>query len=125
MLESATAHGTIAVSDMDRAKRFYAETLGLAIRDEQPGGIRFEAGGGNWFLVYQSEFARASDATSMTFDVDDLDITVKSLREAGVTFVEYDLPGIKTVDGIAEAGDERGAWFKDPDGNILAVGQRI
>jgi catechol 2,3-dioxygenase-like lactoylglutathione lyase family enzyme len=59
----------------------------------------------------------------MAFMVDDIDAAVKGLRDAGVTFEEYDLPGLKTVDGIADAEGERGAWFKDPDGNILALGQ--
>ena len=125
MLESATAHATIAVTDIDRARKFYAEALGLTVKNENPGGITFEDGGGGWFFVYPSQFAGSNRSTAMTFEVDDLDTTVKELRESGITFEEYDLPGIKTVDGIAEIEGERGAWFKDPDGNIVAVSQQI
>ena len=85
--------------------------------------MTYEAGG-TWFLVYPSQFAGTAQSTSMTFEVQDLAATVKELREAGVTFEEYDFPGLKTVDGIAEIQGERSAWFKDPDGNIIAVGER-
>jgi len=124
MLGSATAHATIAVTDVERAKKFYGEILGLRVKDERSDGVTYEAGAGTWFLVYPSQFAGTSKSTSMTFEVDDLDTAVKELREAGVTFEDYDMPGLKTVDGIAEIQGVRGAWFKDPDGNILAVGLR-
>ena len=124
MIESATAHATIAVTDIDRAKKFYGEILGLNAREERSDGVIYAAGGGTWFLVYPSQFAGTNKATCMTFEVQDLDGTVKELRDRGVVFEEYDFPGLKTVDGIAEIQGERGAWFKDPDGNILAVGQR-
>ena len=123
MLESASAHATIAVTDLDGAKAFYGGTLGLPVKEERSDGVLYECGG-TWFLVYPSEFAAPSGSTRMTFDVTDLDTTVKELRAAGVTFEEYDFPGLKTVDGIAEIQGARGAWFKDPEGNIIAVGQR-
>jgi catechol 2,3-dioxygenase-like lactoylglutathione lyase family enzyme len=123
MFESATAHGTIAVSDIDRAKGFYGGTLGLKILDERSDGIRYLDGGGNWFLVYPSQFAGTAQSTYMSFEVDDVEVAVKELRDKGVVFEEYDFPGLKTVDGIAEIQGVKGAWFKDPDGNILAVGQ--
>jgi catechol 2,3-dioxygenase-like lactoylglutathione lyase family enzyme len=124
MFESATAHATIAVSDVDRAKKFYGEILGFKIKDDRSDGMTYETGGGTWFLVYPSQFAGTAKSTYMSFDVEDLDAAVKELRERGVVFEEYDMPGLKTVDGIAEIQGVRGAWFKDPDGNILAVGQR-
>ena len=124
MIESATAHATIAVTDIDRAKKFYGEILGFKSQEERSDGVTYAAGGGTWFLVYPSQFAGTNKATGMTFEVQDLDGTVKELRDRGVVFEEYDFPGLKTVDGIAEIQGERGAWFKDPDGNILAVGQR-
>ena len=124
VFESATAHATIAVSDIDRAKKFYQETLGLKVIDERSDGVRYGAGEGTWLLVYPSQFAGSAKSTVVTFDVTDLDTVVKELRERGVVFEEYDMPGLKTVDGIAEIQGVRGAWFKDPDGNILAVGQR-
>jgi catechol 2,3-dioxygenase-like lactoylglutathione lyase family enzyme len=124
MFESATAHAKIAVSDVDRAKKFYGEILGFKIKDDRSDGMTYETGGGTWFLVYPSQFAGTAKSTYMSFDVEDLDAAVKELRERGVVFEEYDMPGLKTIDGIAEIQGVRGAWFKDPDGNILAVGQR-
>ena len=124
MFQNARAHATVAVSDIDRARKFYEETLGLPMKQERPDGIVYETGGTE-FLVYPSQFAGTSQATVMAFEVDDLDATVDDLSRRGVTLEQYDLPGLKTNDrGIAELGDLRGAWFKDPDGNILAIAQR-
>src|SRR5712691_4541727 len=113
MFESATAHATIAVTDIDRAKKFYGEILGFKTLEERSDGATYEAGGGSWFLVYPSQFAGTNKATTMTFEVQDLDAAVKEFRERGIVFEEYDFPGLKTVDGIAEIQGERGAWFKD------------
>ncbi|MEX2274691.1 MAG: VOC family protein [Actinomycetota bacterium] len=124
MLDSATSHGTIAVTDLERAKAFYGGKLGLTAKENRSDGVTYATGNGGWFLVYPSQFAGTAQSTAMTFEVDDLDTAVKSLREAGVTFEDYDFPGLKTADGIADIENERAAWFKDPDGNILAIGQR-
>ncbi|TMK87197.1 MAG: VOC family protein [Actinobacteria bacterium] len=123
MLESATAVPTIAVSDIDRARKFYEETLGLKVIDERSDGVRYAAGN-TWLLVYPSQFAGTAKSTYMSFEVDDVEKTVKELRDRGVTFEEYDMPGLKTVNGIAEIQGVKGAWFKDLDGNIIAVGQQ-
>jgi catechol 2,3-dioxygenase-like lactoylglutathione lyase family enzyme len=124
VFEAANIVATIAVSDMDRAKKFYGEILGLKVVEESPAGTRFEnASGGNLF-VYPSQFAGTNKATYAGFDVEDVEATVKELRGRGIVFEEYDFPGLKTVDGIAEMEGEKGAWFKDPDGNILSVGER-
>jgi catechol 2,3-dioxygenase-like lactoylglutathione lyase family enzyme len=123
-LTDGHAWATIAVSDLDRAKGFYEGTLGFKGSREDPNiGILYEAGDGTKFLVYPSQFAGTSQATSITFDVADFDVTMKDLREKGITFEEYDLPYLKTVDGVAEMAGMKGAWFKDPDGNILAIGE--
>ena len=124
MFETARAHATIAVSDLDRAKKFYEGTLGLKQVDERSDGVRYQTGGGDWILVYPSQFAGTAKSTYMTFEVDDVEMAVKELRDRGIVFEEYDFPGLKTVDGIAEIQGAKGAWFKDPDGNILAVGQQ-
>jgi catechol 2,3-dioxygenase-like lactoylglutathione lyase family enzyme len=123
--QSATTHAMVAVKDLDRAKEFYSGRLGLVPHEERPGaGIRYETRGGTWFLVYKSQFAGTAQSTSIRFEVDDIYATVRELREHGIVFEEYDLPGVKTVDGIAQhASGARGAWFKDPDGNILQIGQ--
>jgi catechol 2,3-dioxygenase-like lactoylglutathione lyase family enzyme len=123
MLSSGKAVPTIAVSDLDRARKFYEETLGLKTKDERADGVTYETGAGTWFLVYPSQFAGTNKSTYMSFEVDDVEAAVKDLRDRGVTFEEYDFPGLKTVNGIAEIGGVKGAWFKDLDGNILAIGQ--
>ena len=124
MFESATAHAAIAVSDLEKAKGFYGGTLGLTLKDERAGGATYETGG-TWILVYPSQFSGSNQATCMTFEVQDVDAAVDDLVAKGVTFEQYDFPGLKTdARGIAEIQGERGAWFKDPDGNIIAVGMR-
>jgi catechol 2,3-dioxygenase-like lactoylglutathione lyase family enzyme len=117
------AHATIAVSDLARARKFYEGTLGLKAMDERSDGVRYETKGGTWFLVYPSQFAGTAKSTYMSFDVDDVEAEVKDLRSRGVVFEEYDFPGLKTVNGIAEIQGVKGAWFKDPDGNIIALGE--
>jgi catechol 2,3-dioxygenase-like lactoylglutathione lyase family enzyme len=125
MLESASTHAMIAVSNLDVAKEFYGGKLGLTASDERPGaGVRYETAARTWFLVYVSGFAGTAKSTYMRFEVEDIEVTVAELRARGVVFEEYDLPGIKTIDGIADhESGARGAWFKDPDGNILQIGQ--
>jgi catechol 2,3-dioxygenase-like lactoylglutathione lyase family enzyme len=125
MLRFAAARATIAVSDIERAKAFYGETLGFAAQGELSGGVRYADGRGGWFLVYPSSFAGTARSTSVSFMVDDIESVIRDLRERGIEFEEYDFPGLKTIDGIADIQGERAAWFKDPDGNIISVGQLI
>jgi catechol 2,3-dioxygenase-like lactoylglutathione lyase family enzyme len=123
-MRDVTAHAAIAVSDLGRARKFYEESLGLDIKEERPDGIRYETGG-TWFFVYPSSFAGTNQATSMAFVVGDFDAAFDELEERGIAFERYDLPGLKTNDrGVAEIEGQRAAWFKDPDGNILALDQR-
>ena len=123
MFESATAHATVAVSDLDRARKFYEGTLGLKVKDERSDGITYEDASGGWFLVYPSQFAGTAKSTYMSCEVGDVVKAVDELRERGIVFEEYDMPGLKTLNGIAEIQGVKGAWFKDPDGNILALGE--
>lgn len=125
MFEALRATATIAVSDIERAKQFYGETLGLKVNDERAEGVRYQTGDGSLVLVYPSQFAGTAKSTCAAFEVGDLERAVDELRERGVVFEEYDLPGLKTVGGIAEVQGIRGAWFKDPDGNIISIGQEI
>jgi catechol 2,3-dioxygenase-like lactoylglutathione lyase family enzyme len=121
--ESATAHATVAVTDIDRAKKFYGEILGFKVQEDRSDGVTYQAGP-TWFLVYPSQFAGTNQATYMSFEVLDVVAAAKELRDRGIVFEEYDLPGLKTVDGIAEIQGVKGAWFKDPDGNILAIAEQ-
>lgn len=123
-MEIKNAVPTIAVSDLGRARKFYEETVGLTIKDERADGIRYNVGGA-WVLVYPSQFAGTNQSTYMSLEVADVDKAVAELRDRGVVFEEYDFPGLKTVDGIAEIDGIKGAWFKDLDGNIIAVGQEM
>jgi catechol 2,3-dioxygenase-like lactoylglutathione lyase family enzyme len=127
MFTNAKAEPVVPVSDLDRAASFYGETLGLSEvqRYEEPAAnpmIRY-AIGGSTLLLYKSVGAGESRHTLVGFIVDDIDATVEELRGRGVTFEEYDMGDIKTENGIATIGGDRAAWFKDPDGNILGVGQ--
>ena len=89
---------------------------------EDPGGIIYRSGDA-YFSLYPTEFAGTALHTLGAFMVRDVEATVADLRGRGVTFEDYDLPGVKTVNGIAELGGFKGAWFKDPEGNILSVVQ--
>jgi hypothetical protein len=84
---------------------------------------RFRLGSGGFLAIYESVGAGQSRHTVASFVVDDIESVVSQLRERGVTFEEYDMAEIKTVDGIATVGGVRGAWFRDPDGNIVGIGQ--
>ncbi|HYY31963.1 MAG TPA: VOC family protein [Gaiellaceae bacterium] len=127
MLAGAEVAAVVPVSDIDRAVDFYGDVLGLEMRERradlpQNREAEFRAGDGT-LLAYESVGAGQSRHTVAGFRVDDIDATVAGLRERGVTFEEYDMPDLKTENGIASVGDVRAAWFKDPDGNILAVEQ--
>ena len=124
MLADAEVGATIAVVDLARAKAFYADTLGLKIGEERPTGVLFECGHGTYIDVYPSPSAGTARSTVAGFRVDDLDATMADLRGRGVRFEEYDSPGLKTVEGVAQLGPYRVCWFKDPDGNILSIVSR-
>jgi catechol 2,3-dioxygenase-like lactoylglutathione lyase family enzyme len=123
MLGSSRVSATIPVRDPGRSRDFYEGTLGLTVKQEiADGGFEFDGGGGSSLYVYPTEEnAGKSPATLASFEVEDARATVDDLRGKGVTFEEYDMPGLKTEDGIAEFAGARGGWFKDPDGNILAI----
>lgn len=122
MLNMGVVRASVAVSDMGRAKKFYTDMLGLkVVRDEGDVGLELEAGEGSIMGLYVSQFAGTAQNTVATFNVTDFEATMKDLRDRGVTFEDYDLPGLKTENGVAQLGGYKGGWFKDPDGNILAI----
>ena len=121
MLGNADATPMIAVKDIDRAKKFYSETLGLDPVEEMGGEVFMLKSGSTKFSVYRSEFAGTNKATALTFDVDDIDSEVRDLKDKGISFEHYDLEGL-TADGDIYRGEGmKTAWFKDPDGNILSL----
>jgi catechol 2,3-dioxygenase-like lactoylglutathione lyase family enzyme len=123
MLESARVGPTIAVSDLARAKVYYAETLGLKLREERPTGCLFDCGGGTYLDVYPSKFAGTAQHTVAGFELPDIIGAMAELRGRGVIFEEYDQPELKTENGVAQLGPYRVCWFKDPDGNTMSIVQ--
>ena len=123
MLFNASVSATLPASDIGRAKKFYQETLGLNVAKESPGGIKFDCGNGTYLYLYPSGFAGTNQATAAEWSVANIESEMAELRAKGVTFEEYDLPGLKTENGIANFDGEKAAWFKDSEGNILALSQ--
>lgn len=123
-LSDARVEATVAVSDMTRAKAYFSDTLGLTqVGGEADFFAVFECGGTR-LNIYPSAYVGSAKSTVATFVVSDLDAAMAALREDGVVFEEYHMTdGPTTVNGVAEAGGIRSAWFKDPDGNTYAVGQ--
>jgi catechol 2,3-dioxygenase-like lactoylglutathione lyase family enzyme len=117
---------TIAVDDLDRAVRFYGDTLGLPVRrlEGEMDSAIVEVGDSDRLLLYRSTYRRG-ETTSASFFCEDVEGTVRELRNRGVTFEEYDFPGLKTVNGIATTGDLQTGWFRDSEGNILAISNEV
>ncbi|MGH2955339.1 MAG: VOC family protein [Solirubrobacterales bacterium] len=125
MLANALVCATLPTTDLERAKRFYGETLGLPEAGfGVEGGVFYTAGAGTMFRVYERPPSTA-EHTVAVFLVEDLQQEVSELRGRGVSFEEYDLPGLKTENGIYsdEQSGFKGSWVKDPDGNILGLTQ--
>jgi catechol 2,3-dioxygenase-like lactoylglutathione lyase family enzyme len=123
MLGDRDAAVALAVADLDAARSFYEGTLGLTPEvDQSPEAVLYGSGNSK-VLVYRSEYAGTNQATAATWAVgDDLEAVIEDLRGKGVTFEHYDdLPGTTREGDVHVMGDTRGAWFKDPDGNILAL----
>lgn len=121
MLGKADATPMVAVKDLDRARKFYEDTLGLEAKEEWGEGVTLESGDTR-INLYRSEFAGTNKATALTFDVDDIDKEVGELKEKGIFFEQYDLPGLQRQgDYYVGEGGFKTTWFKDPDGNILSL----
>jgi catechol 2,3-dioxygenase-like lactoylglutathione lyase family enzyme len=130
--ENAEVSTRLPAQDLERARAFYAQKLGLEPVEEREGGLRYRCGN-CYFAVFQSAGRATGDHTQMAFEVDDIESVVAELRRRGVVFEEVDVPGLRTVDGIADIEGnypskgvgERGAWFRDSEGNLLGVGQPV
>ncbi|MFJ9818560.1 VOC family protein [Streptomyces sp. NPDC101151] len=137
------ARGRVATrlpaQDLDRARRFYSEQLGLQPAEEAPGGLLYRCGGAE-FQVFRSEGNSPGTFTQMSWEVDDIEAVVAELKRRGVVFEEFDLPsvygGARTHDGVVQvenylstrapgARGARGAWFRDSEGNMLGIGQPL
>ena len=115
----------IPVANVARARKFYEEKIGLVAKEEYAGGVVYECGDGSWVFMYPSAGAGTSRASTAFWAVNDVVAEVAALRKKGVVFEEYDMPGLKTMNGIATGGGAKTAWFKDSEGNILAISQRL
>lgn len=118
MLADRRVHTTLPTQDVDALRPFYEETLGLTPFAIRPGAVVYRVGDGTQFVISRSGIT-PSGHTQMAFAVGDIEAEVAELRSKGVTFVEYDMP--KTIGGIATLPAGRGAWFKDPAGNLLGL----
>jgi catechol 2,3-dioxygenase-like lactoylglutathione lyase family enzyme len=118
MLSEFLAVTTLVVTDVDLARRFYVEQLGLTLVEETPAGVRFGAGKGSQLTIRRGQ-PPAGGQTVMHFEVDDIEAVVHDLTSRGVAFEEYESP--KTVNSIAQFGPVRAAWFKDPAGNVIGL----
>jgi predicted enzyme related to lactoylglutathione lyase len=124
MLRAAPIRAYIPVSDLLRARNFYEKTLGLSPKEEYAGGVIYDCGGAEVFM-YPTKNAGTSRASQAFWQVNDVETEVAELKARGVVFEEYDMPGIRMKNSIATAGGAKTAWFKDSEGNILAVSQRL
>lgn len=113
----------IPAKDLTRTRRWYEDVLGLEVETEDETSVAFRSGDGQ-VNVYRTEAAGTAQHTLIGWSVDDIEAVVDRLTAKGVVFEHYDMPGLQTdAKGIAQMGEERGAWFKDPEGNILSVWQ--
>lgn len=125
-LTSSAVAMMLPVHDVDRARTFYSESLGLdytGTNDE--GSATYSLDGGTTLVLLPRPDSQPTGSTAMSFEVDDVDKEIVSLEERGVVFEDYDLPELKTVDHVCDLGSERAAWFKDPDGNVLCLHQTV
>jgi catechol 2,3-dioxygenase-like lactoylglutathione lyase family enzyme len=132
LLQDAHVTTRLPAQDLERARAFYAEKLGLEPVEERPGGLLYRCRSGA-FALFATTGAPSGTHTQMAFVVDDIESVVAELRSRGVVFEDVDVPGLRTVDGIADVEGnypsmgvgERGGWFRDSEGNLLGVGQPV
>ncbi len=124
MLGRYPVYVQIPAADLGRARSFYEGLGAQLVRDMGDVGVVMSSGGYE-FGIYPSESAGLAAHTLASWLVDDLEGVMAALSERGITFEEYDLPNVRTVQGVADLGPARGAWFRDSEGNILAVGQWV
>jgi len=126
MLKHAPIVPYIPVSDVARARKFYEEQVGLEPREMVAGGVVYECGQGSWVFMYPSGGAGTSKASQAFWAVEDVDREIVELKKRGVVFEQYDnMPGQRSPAGAIIAGGAKAAWFKDSEGNILAIIQTL
>jgi catechol 2,3-dioxygenase-like lactoylglutathione lyase family enzyme len=122
VLDRFPTHTTLPASDLERAKAWYRDKLEFVPKEEDAGGVYYESGGRS-FALFQTPYAGTAQNTAMEWSVDDVEKVVAHLKDRGVTFDTYDIPGVEWNGEIAIMGPFKGAWFKDSEGNILSLTQ--
>lgn len=125
MLQKSPIYAYFPAKDVNRARNFYEKKLGFKPKQETAGGVVYEFANGTACFLYPTPNAGTSKASQAFWQVDDVEREVAELKARGVRFEEYDMPGLKTTNGIATAGGAKTAWFKDTEGNILAIVQTL
>ena len=125
MLQDKPFYAYIPAKDVARARTFYEQTLGFKPKAEQAGGVVYEFGGGTACFLYPTPNAGTSRASQAFWQVDDVDREIAQLERRGVVFEHYDMPGERSASGAITAGGAKAAWFKDTEGNILALIQQL
>jgi predicted enzyme related to lactoylglutathione lyase len=125
MLKIKESHAALPAQDIERARKYYEQKLGLKPETVTPdGGLMFKTGSSS-FSVFQSRGKAAGDHTQIALEVADVVASVSELKKDGVIFEEYDFPGFKTNGGVVDTGDGKAAWFKDSEGNLLSLVQQV
>jgi catechol 2,3-dioxygenase-like lactoylglutathione lyase family enzyme len=124
MFANRSATAMIPATDLGRAKKWYADKLGLQpVQELGDMGAIYKLGGGTTAMLYPTQYAGTAQHTVMSFDSPDLAADMHAMRAKGVSFIDYDLPDFKTKDGVADFGEVKNAWTKDSEGNILGFVQ--
>ena len=131
-LADARVESRLPAKDLDRARRWYAEKLGLQPDEERPGGLRYVLASGV-FCLFASQGGADGSFTQLALQVDDLEAEMAAMRSRGVVFEDYDVPGLTTVDGVADiegnypskGSGERAVWLRDSEGNMIGMGEVV
>jgi catechol 2,3-dioxygenase-like lactoylglutathione lyase family enzyme len=121
MLQRFPLYAYIPANDVARARRFYEDKLGFRPKEKVAGGVEYEFGSGTACFLYPTPNAGTSKASQAFWQVDDIEREVAELKSRGIEFENYDMPGQRSPSGVITAGGARAAWFKDTEGNILAI----
>lgn len=126
MFNQSRVAAMLPAQDLKRAKAFYRDKLGLTPTQEMGDDlVLYMMGSGTGFIVYRTQGKAPGSYTQLFVEVSDVEQAVKDLRARGVKFEEYDIPGLKTVDGIADIGGSKAAWLKDSEGNVIGLGPPV
>ena len=125
MLQQSPMYAYIPAADLDRARRFYEGKLGFVPKEETNGGVVYEFGRGTACFLYPTPNAGTSKASQAFWDVQDVDKEIVELKARGVAFEDYDMPGERSAAGAVTADGAKAAWFKDSEGNIMALIQSL